>query len=189
MTRVPALIGALAGLGLLLTACVPLATGPPSAEPEAPGSSGPTDVVVSELELHPYSTDGLEERIAGLHESSAAYSIRRGGHPLEDGRPGSEHVVLAERFSSSRDFALSPQPTGNRILVEIACSASVPFSFELLDRAGDKIGTGSASECPAGGPNGFGFGRKPDQHPERINVTLGGAAELQLGIVSYDGRG
>ena len=164
MKRFSGLIAALAGLGLLLTACVPIDGNTSVPTPaESTSSTGDTYVPPAEaphedLPLQEYSTIDLDQRISKLPHSMAAPRIQQGSHPIDHGVPGSEQVLLAEHVTGSSRFALPRENSGDMVLIEVACSNSIGFQVTLFDIDGAPLGGGSSSECSPGGPNGFGIG-------------------------------
>ncbi|OIH86575.1 hypothetical protein BLJ79_00985 [Arthrobacter sp. UCD-GKA] len=187
-------VATLAGLGLLLTACMPIDGSNDAPEPSS--SSGgnhdahplPIQVTETPVPLQPYSADGLRKRISQLPPSMAAHQIQQGLHPLDDGEPGSEHVVLAERFSSSMDFELPRNLTSDRISVELTCSRSVPHAFSVIDGNGRETGgSSSVGSCGSEGPSGMRAGLRETQEAGQIQVRFEGESDMVLSVVAYTG--
>lgn len=194
MNRFSMVVATLAGLGLLLTACMPIDGSNDAPEPSS--SSGgnhdahplPIQVTETPVPLQPYSADGLRKRISQLPPSMAAHQIQQGVHPLDDGEPGSEHVVLAERFSSSMDFELPRNLTSDRISVELTCSRSVPHAFSVIDGNGRETGgSSSVGSCGSEGPSGMRAGLRETQEAGQIQVRFEGESDMVLSVVAYTG--
>ncbi|MBV1779795.1 hypothetical protein KRR55_11800 [Paeniglutamicibacter sp. ABSL32-1] len=188
MSRIPRMIAGLAGLGLLLSACVPLGTEtsdppkPPTTGEASLTPAGSTPSQTADLPLQSSPDDGLEQRIAALDKLSVAYQVQQGRHPVDYAVPGSERVLLAERFSRSTRFELSGEQPGNMIIVEITCSKNTRASVEALDDEGRSLGSGLSSECSPDGPNGYGFGAAEHRPIRVIEVTIDRPAELELSV-------
>ncbi|MBP2373829.1 hypothetical protein [Paeniglutamicibacter psychrophenolicus] len=193
MKRFSMVVATLAGLGLLMTACMPIDEINDAPEPSS--SSGgshdahplPIQVPETPVPLQPYSADGLDQRISQLPPSMAAHQIQQGLHPLDDGEPGSEHVVLAERFSSSMDFELPRNLTSDHISVELTCSRSVSHSFSIIDGNGRETGGSSMGSCGSEGPSGMRTGLRDTQEAGQIQVRFEGESDMVLSVVAYTG--
>ena len=193
MNRFSMIVATLAGLVLLLTACIPIDGN--SHVPEPSSSIGgshdahplPVQVPETPVPLQPYSADGLKKRISQLPPSMAAHQIQQGLHPLDDGEPGSEHVVLAERFSSSMTFELPRNLTSNRISVELTCSRSVPHAFSVIDGNGLETGSSSMDSCGSAGPSGMRTGLQETRKTGQIQVRFAGESDMVLSVVAYTG--
>lgn len=147
MNRFPRMVTALVGLGLMLTACVPLdgnRAGPSSPSHTIPGGKAPSSIAASPRQQYP--TDGLQERIASLSRDSVAYQLQQGNHPLDDAVQESEEVILAERFPTSSNFALPQDATGNRLHVELECSRKTNYEITVFFSDGAMLGNAMASE-------------------------------------------
>ena len=193
MNRFSMVVATMAGLGLLLTACVPIDGNYDAPEPSAAidGSHDahplPVQVIETPIPLQPYSADGLDRRISALPPSMAAHQIQQGLHPLDDGEPGSEHVVLAERFSSSRTFELPRNLTGDRISIEVTCSRSVPHALSIIDGKGLETGGSRMDSCDSGGPSGMSAGLQESREAGQIQVRFEGESDMVLSVVAYTG--
>jgi hypothetical protein len=190
MNRIPRILAGLAGLGLMLTACVPLDVD--SADPTTSSSSGepvlPPQVAASshapELPLQVSHADGLEQRIAALHKSSVAYQLQEGKHPVDYAVPGSERVLLAERFSRGMRFELPKRQSGDTIIVEMTCSEEINARFEAYDLEGRSVGSGQSS-CSPDGPSGFGFGFLENRLVRQIEVSYVQESDVELSVTTF----
>lgn len=190
MHRIPRMVAGLAGLGVLLTACVPLDDG--SADAIMPSSSAepvlPPHITASsqapELPSQLSPTDGLEQRISALHKSSVAYQVQQGKHPLDHAVPGSERVLLAERLAQGMRFELPEKQSGDSIIVEMTCSESIDARFEVYDVTGRSVGGGKSS-CSPEGPSGFGFGISEDHRARQIDVSYVQESLMELSVTTF----
>ena len=191
MNRIPGILVGLAGLGLVLTACVPLDVPPADptassspAEPALPPSAAASSKV-PDFALQTSTADGLEQRIGALHEYSIANQLQQGKHPIDNAVQGSERVVLAERFSQSTSFELSEGHSGDSIVVEMTCAKSVNMRFEAYDAEGRTLGGGQLSGCSPDGPSGFGFGTSKNQQVRQIRVAINPETDMELSAVVF----
>lgn len=190
MKRFSGLIAALAGLGLLLAACVPIDgnTSVPTPD-ESTSSTGdtyvpPVEAPREDLPLQEYSTIDLDQRIAKLPHSMAAPQIQQGLHPIDYGVPGSEQVLLAEQLTASSRFALPRENPGDMVLIEVACSKSIGFEVMLFDINGAPLGGGSSSECSPGGPSGFGIGIRGTPQLGQVQLAFDRESGMELSVVT-----
>lgn len=138
-----------------------------------------------DLPLQTSTADGLEQRTRALHEYSIANQLQQGKHPIDYAVPGSERLVLAERFSQSTRFELSEKHSGDSIVVEMTCATSVNLSFEAYDAEGRTLGGGQSSDCFPGGPFGFGFGTPNNRHVRQIRVVINPETDMELSAVVF----
>lgn len=190
MSHFPKLTVAMAGPGLVLTACVPFdgatsaASLSVSAGPTSDGDAPPARPVKTGLPLQPYSTEGMGKRISKLPPSMVAHQIHRGAHPLEDGEPGSEHVVLVESLFASSRFGLPPEHSGDSISIEVTCTVPVKYNLELFD-ANDAELASVVSSCGPEGPSGILTGLGDTSKMNQLQISFEGQSELALGLVTY----
>lgn len=190
MKRFSKLLAALAGLGLVLTACVPLdgyADAPESSSSASRTDSRPIPVPESTVPVQPYSAAGLKKRISQLPASMAAYQIQQGGHPIEDAESGSEQVILAERFTTSMNFELPSNLTSDHISVELTCSKSVLHSFSILDGTGRETGSSTMGSCSSVGPSGMRTSMQQSHESGQLQVHFEGESDMVLSVVTYTG--
>lgn len=191
MKRFSGLIAAVAGLGLLLAACVPI-DGNTSVPTPAESTSSTGDTYVppvaaprEDLPLQEYSTLDLDRRISKLPPSMAAPQIQQGSHPIDYGVPGSEQVILAEHVTGSSRFALPRENSGDMVLIEVACSNSIGFEVTLFDIDGGPLGSGSSSDCSPGGPNGFGIGIRGNPRLGQVQLAFDRESGMDLSLVAF----
>lgn len=194
MKRFPILMAGLAGLCLALSACVPIDGNDDgegtskSAEPSGGELTTSTEASPTDLELHPYSADGLDDRISTMPTAMAAYQVQQGKNPFDDGQPGSARVLLAEQFTSSTRFELPPEKSSDRITIELTCSNPVTYAFSLFDVTGVEI-AGGAGTCDPDSPSAMSTGLR-DIHREapslgQLKVTFTGESEMALALLTY----
>lgn len=190
MNRILWMVAGLAGLGLLLTACVPLDEN--SADPITPSSSAepvlPPHITASsqapELPSQLSPTAGLEQRITALHKSSVAYQVQQGKHPLDYAVPGSERVLLAERLAHGMRFELPEKQSGDSIIIEMTCSERTDVRFEAYDVTGRSVGGGNSS-CSPEGPSGFSFGISENHPARQIEVSYVKESFMELSATTF----
>lgn len=191
MKRFPGTLTTVVGLGLLLTACIPLegntegTTSPSPPATESNDEQPPVETPESDLPLQPYSADGLKDRVSKLPTSMVAYQVQQGRHPLDDAVPGSERVLLAEDFSVSSRFALPGDSSSDSLYVEVACSNATKYSLKIYDHIGVMAGSGTAAECSSTQTGILGFSPGGNLQLGQIQVTIDRQAEGHLSLTVY----
>lgn len=183
---------AVVGLGLLLTACVPVGgsiEGPSSAASPSVSEGNEEQPLVqtpqTDLPLQPYSADDLDTRVSKLPSSTVAYQVQEGFHPLDDAVAGSEQVLLAEDFSTSSRFALPGNSANDSLYIEIACSKATKYSLEVYDHMGIIAGSGTAAKCSSNQTGTLGFSPGGNLQLEQIQVAFDQETEGQLSLTVY----
>lgn len=191
MKRFPRTLTTVVGLGLLLTACVPLdgsTEGTTSSSPtvtESNDEQPPIEKPETDLPLQPYSTDGLKTRVSKLPTSMVAYQVQQGNHPLEDAVPGSERVLLAEDFSTSTRFALPGDSSSDSLYIEVACSKATKYTVKIYDQIGAIAGSGTAAECSSNQTGTLGFSPGGKLQLEQLQLAIDQETDGHLSLTVY----
>lgn len=191
MRRFPRTLSTVVGLGLLLTACVPLegssegTASPSSTVTESNDEQTPIETPETDLPLQPYSTDGLNTRVSKLPTSMVSYQVQQGNHPLDDAVPGSERVLLAEGFTTSSRFALPGDSSSDSLYIEIACSTETKYSLKIYDKIGVMAGSGTAAQCSSDQTGILGFSPGGELQLEQLQIIVDHETDGQLSLTVY----
>lgn len=175
------------GLVLAVSGCVPLdpPAPTPSATPELPAASASASPTVNILDLDPYTTAGLDERIDAMSKKSAARMLSAGKRPLGNAVPGSERILIADTVSGEHYAAFPETVEGDTLSVSVLCPEPANVTFEVHDKVGRQVG-GGQGRCSGEGSFGASFGINGRSKPSYMRIAAAVPVPVELSVVAFE---